>query len=211
MLQTEFLTSVTQSKSLFVILHGLGDSMEGYRWLPGEFNLPSVNYLFVNAPDDYHGGFSWYDFMGDAAKGIERSYQLLSQVLEVQRAEGFPTEQTVLFGFSQGCLMVLETGIRYPHLFAGLIGVSGYVNDLASLIKNASSIARKQRFLVTHGTRDTLLPMDRVRVQIQTLVQAGMNITWREFEKDHGIAGREEIELLRDFAVESWSGPKGEK
>ena len=43
---------------------------------------------------------------------------------DAQREAGFPTEQTILFGFSQGCLMVLEAGLRYPHRFAGVIGIS---------------------------------------------------------------------------------------
>ena len=34
-----------------IVLHGLGDSMEGYRWLPEALQLPWLNYLLVNAPD----------------------------------------------------------------------------------------------------------------------------------------------------------------
>ena len=52
---------------LMVVLHGLGDSMEGYRWMPEAIGLPWLNYLLVNAPDDYHGGYSWYDFLDNPA------------------------------------------------------------------------------------------------------------------------------------------------
>ena len=44
------------SRRLMVVLHGLGDSMDGYRWMPQELDLPWLNYLLVNAPDDYYGG-----------------------------------------------------------------------------------------------------------------------------------------------------------
>jgi hypothetical protein len=57
------------SKSLMVVLHGLGDSMEGYRWLPDAMGLPWLNYLIVNAPDDYSSGFSWYDIFENPAPG----------------------------------------------------------------------------------------------------------------------------------------------
>lgn len=59
------------SRRLMVLLHGLGDSMEGYRWLPAALNLPWLNYLLVNAPDEYYDGFSWFDISGDrgAARG----------------------------------------------------------------------------------------------------------------------------------------------
>ena len=33
------------------MLHGLGDSIEGYRWMPEALDLPWLNYLLVNAPD----------------------------------------------------------------------------------------------------------------------------------------------------------------
>ena len=49
------------SQRLMVVLHGLGDSMEGYRWLPEMLGLPWLNYLLVNAPDAYYGGHSWFD------------------------------------------------------------------------------------------------------------------------------------------------------
>src|SRR5438105_8285695 len=103
------------SRRLLIMLHGLGDSIEGFRWLPEALNLPWLNYLLINAPDEYYGGYSWYDFAGDTAPGVERSRKLVFQVLDEQRAKGFPTEQTILGGFSQGCLMSIDVGLRYPH------------------------------------------------------------------------------------------------
>jgi len=61
------------SRRLMIMLHGLGDSIEGYRWLPEALNLPWLNYLLVNAPDEYYGGYSWYDFAGNIAPGVARS------------------------------------------------------------------------------------------------------------------------------------------
>ena len=40
------------SKRLFIMLHGLGDSIEGYRWFPEALNLPWLNYLLINAPGE---------------------------------------------------------------------------------------------------------------------------------------------------------------
>src|SRR5436309_13464476 len=112
------------SRRLFIMLHGLGDSMEGYRWVPEAIDFPWLNYLLVNAPDEYYGGFSWYDFAQNPAPGVERSRQLLFKLLDQSRERKFPTEQTILSGFSQGCLMTLDTGLRYTHQFAALIGIS---------------------------------------------------------------------------------------
>src|SRR4051794_490224 len=120
MLKTDFIpASDKKSRRLLVMLHGLGDSMDGFRWLPEALGLPWMNYLLVNAPDPYFGGFSWYDFMGAMEHGVRRSSKMLFDLLDAQRTKGFPTEQTVLAGFSQGCLMTIEVGCRYPHRFAG--------------------------------------------------------------------------------------------
>ena len=200
MLETEFYPATDKnSKRLLIALHGLGDSPAGYRWLPSALRLPWMNYLLVTAPDEYYGGYSWYDYAGNAAPGIERSRKALFELLDAQRANGFSTEETVLFGFSQGCLMTLDVGFRYPHRFAGLVGVSGYVHEPAKLLAELSPVAKEQRMLFTHGTEDPLIPCADVRKQVDGLKAAGLKIEWREFAKVHTIAGEEELGVIRDF------------
>ncbi len=199
-LTTELVPAATAgSRQLLIVLHGLGDSMDGYRWLPFTLKLPTLNVLLVNAPDSYYGGYSWYDFAGNPKPGIARSRQLLNDLLDQQRAAGFPPEQTVLFGFSQGCLMTLETGLRYPHRLAGLIGISGYVNEPEKLLQEIPPHARQLPVLVTHGTDDRIIPFAAVREQVNLLKAEGLPIEWHEFVKDHTIAGEAEIDVIRDF------------
>lgn len=203
MLETELIPAVESgSRKLLVVLHGLGDSMEGYRWLPGQLELPWLNYLLVNAPDRYFGGYSWYDFTGDERSGVQNSYKLLAELLDAQRAAGFPTEETGILGFSQGCLMTIETGCRYPHRLGPLVGISGYVNDVEKLLTELSPAAPEQHFLITHGSYDSLLPVTRTRGQIHALQAAGLHIQWSEFPKDHTISPVGELDLIRDFLTQ---------
>jgi phospholipase/carboxylesterase len=202
MLKTELIPAVQKdSHRLMVVLHGLGDSMEGYRWMPQAMDLDSLHYLLVNAPDDYYGGFSWYNFPGDATPGVQRSTRLLFKLLDDLRGQGFPSDQTWLFGFSQGCMMTLEAGLRYPHKLAGLIGVSGYALDPERLLLEKSPVATQQRILLTHGTWDPLIPIQRTRAQVQFLRAGGLQIQWREFAKEHTIAGEAEISVIREFVT----------
>ena len=200
MLDTEFYPARKgDSKALMIVLHGLGDSAAGYHWVPGVLDLPWMNYLLVNAPDQYYGGFSWFEFAGDFRPGVERSRKLLFELLDDQRAKGFPTRETTLFGFSQGCLMTVDVGFRYPHRFAGLIGVSGYVHDPQALLRERAAVAGEQRMLFTHGLMDPLIPCAKVRGQVEVLQAAGLHIEWVEFAKEHTIAGRPELDLIRRF------------
>jgi phospholipase/carboxylesterase len=187
------------SRRLMVVLHGLGDSLEGYRFLPAVIGLPWLNYLLVNAPDPYYGGYSWFDIYGEPEPGIRRSRDALMALLDTQRAAGFPSDQTVVFGFSQGCLLSLELGARYPHLLAGIIGISGFVHDPDGLVAAFSPVAREQRFLVTHGAMDPLIPIETMRPQVARLQAAGLRIQWQEFAKAHTLAGEAEFALIRQF------------
>jgi phospholipase/carboxylesterase len=200
MLKTEFHPAhKSGSKALMVVLHGLGDSAAGYQFLPPALALPWMNYLLVNAPDPYYGGFSWFDFAGDFAPGVQRSRKLLFEVLDVQRANGFPPRETTLFGFSQGCLMVIDVGLRYSHRFAGIVGISGAVCEPEKLLKELSSVAMQQRLLITHGTADQMIPFHHTAAQVQALKSYGLQIEWHELPKQHTIAGEEEIDLIRSF------------
>lgn len=194
------------SKRLLIMLHGLGDSIEGYRWLPEAMNLPWLNYLLVNAPDDYYGGYAWFQFGGDIVLGVHRSRKLLFDLLDALRAKGFPTDQTTLGGFSQGCLMTIEVGLRYPHRFAGLVGISGWVSEPEKLVRELSPVARQQRLLITHGTLDPLVPFAVTREQVKLLKSAGLQVEWHEFVKPHTIAGEAELEVIRKFVRAGYAG-----
>jgi phospholipase/carboxylesterase len=199
MLHSEFISATDpHSRRLMVMLHGLGDSIEGFRWMPEAINLPWLNYLLVNAPDDYYGGFSWFD-INDPVAGVARSRKLLFTLLDELAVKKYPPELITLGGFSQGCLMSVEVGLSYPHRLAGIVGISGWVLDPEKLLREKPPFAVQQRLLMTHGTADPLIPIASVRGQIPLLKAAGINVSWHEFAKAHTIAGEPEIALIREF------------
>ena len=198
MLHGEFIPAAEKNeKRLLIWLHGLGDSVEGYRWLPEALNLPWLNYLLVNAPDEYYGGFSWFDYPDDMGPGILRSRKLLFELLDDGRGKGF--DEITLGGFSQGGLMTVDAGLRYPHRLAGLLDISGWVYEIDVLLRELSPVARTQRLLITHGPDDPLIPFGPVREQSQKLKMARLKVEWHEFPKAHTIYGAEEIEVIRKF------------
>ncbi len=210
MLYSEFIPATEPgSKRLWVMLHGLGDSIEGYRWLPSAMNLPWMNYLLVNAPDAYYGGYSWFDFTGDIVPGVERSRKLLFDLLDAQERNEFPADQIIFGGFSQGCLMSLEVGLRYSKRLAGIVGISGYVCEPEKLIAEMAPVARQQRILLTHGTQDPILRFETVREQISILESAGLNLEFHVFQKAHTIAGEAELDLIRAFVSRCYGEKAG--
>ncbi len=100
--------------------------------------------------------------------------------------------------------MSIDVGLRYPHVLAGIVGVSGFVHNPDILVNELSPVALQQRLLVTHGYMDPLVPFAVVRDQIQTLKAAGLQIEWREFVKAHNIAGESELQVIRSFIRERY-------
>lgn len=199
MLYSKFVAAEdSKSRRLMVVLHGLGDTLEGFRWLPKAMDLPWLNYLLVNAPDSYYGGYSWFD-INNPDPGVVRSRQLLFELLGELHHQCFPPELITLGGFSQGCLMTVEAGVRYPHRLAGLVGISGWVHNLEQLLAEMPAAGPTQRLLMTHGTADPVVPIGLVRPQIPLLQAVKINVTWQEFAKAHTIAGEEELCLIREF------------
>jgi phospholipase/carboxylesterase len=199
------------SKRLMVMLHGLGDSIEGYRWMPEALKLPWLNFLLVNAPDEYYEGFSWFDYPDNLAPGILRSRKLLFGLLDDLRAQGCTPDQITLGGFSQGGLMTVDVGLRYPHTLAGLVDISGWIFEIEKLLKELSPVAREQRLLITHGPYDPVIPFDPVREQANQLRTAKLQVDWQPFPKGHTIYGQEEITAIREFVKAGYEKVEGLK
>jgi phospholipase/carboxylesterase len=203
-LHAEHLAAVSHGPHrLMLVMHGLGDSLEGYRFLPDYLKIPGLEYLLVNAPDSYFTGFSWFDIFGDLKTGIRRSRGLLFDLLEELKAQGWKTEDIGLFGFSQGCLMALDLACRYPAKFGCVVGVSGFVEFLEEYPEKFSPAAREQKIMVTHGTLDSMLPFHKTRSQIQALQGMGLSINWQEYSKDHTIDPQREAADIRKFILKN--------
>ncbi len=184
---------------LLVVLHGRGDSPYGFQWLSRALGLPTLSLLLLQAPDPYYDGFSWYDLPPDQGPGIARSSLLLTQVFDELATLGFASSRTLLFGFSQGCLMTLEFGARYRRRLRGYIGISGYCHDAVKLLREANPDVMQADWLVTHGTHDDVLPVETTRAQMAQLKAGGFQLAYREYDKDHTIEPDEELPYLREW------------
>lgn len=182
---------------VIVVLHGLGDSLNGYHFLPEALRLPQVSYLLVNAPDSYYGGYSWYDFMGDKEPGVLRSRELLLKLVDELLDQGVNAADIFFFGFSQGCLMVTDVALNSAHVFGGVVGVSGYMAFAERYPEGLSPAARSQKILITHGRRDNMVPFEPARLQFEQLKAQGVDLTFRAYDKEHTML----LEELNDIAA----------
>jgi len=189
-----------KSNKLLVVLHGRGDSPEGFHFLPAALGIESFNFLFLQAPDPYYSGYSWYDVPPHQGPGIVRSRELIFALLDkLQTDVGLKSTDIYLFGFSQGSLMSLDVALRYPKHLGGVIGVSGYVFFEDEYPAAFSKIAREQKFWVSHGRFDEMLDYEKSRASVKRLRELGISIDWNPIDKGHTIDEADEIPHIKLF------------
>jgi phospholipase/carboxylesterase len=110
-------------------------------------------------------------------------------------------KQLVVMGFSQGGVMAYDLVLRDPARFRALVAMSSWLpNDLANQVGVGSSQAQAQAqaklpVMVTHGTRDPIIGIERARDSRDRLAQMGVEADYREYEMEHSISP----EALRDI------------
>lgn len=193
-----FIPSKTASKKLMVILHGRGDSSRGFTFLPSYLNIDDMNYLLLDAPYFYYGGFSWYDLPPNQLEGIAYSSSILTEIFDTLFEEEFNADESFLFGFSQGALLTFEFGARYEKVLAGYMAISGYIYDPENLLEEMNPHVNDSNWLCTHGTYDDILPFETTRSQIELLQSRGFDITFKSYPKEHTIA-EDELKMITEW------------
>ncbi len=193
-----FIPAKKPSKKLMIILHGRGDSSQGFTWLPPFLDIDELNYLLLDAPYDYFGGRSWYDLPPNQIEGITYSSTVLAGILDKLFEEQFNAKESFLFGFSQGSLLTFEFGARYEKKLAGYLAISGYIFNPELLLKEMNPELKNANWLCTHGTHDDVLPYTTSKRQVETLQNAGFNIDFKSYPKVHTIA-EDELIMIKEW------------
>jgi len=196
LLNNIFYPSKAPSKKLMIVLHGRGDSSQGFTWIPQFMNIDEMNYLLLDAPYEYFGGNSWYDLPPSQLIGIAHSSSILADIFDELFEEEFDISQSFLFGFSQGSLLTFEFAARYEKQMAGYLAISGYIYDPELLLKEMNPDLKSANWLCTHGTSDAVLPYNTSKAQVETLQKAGFHIEFKSYDKDHTIV-EEELHMIK--------------
>jgi len=182
-----------ESKFLVIVLHGKGDSAKPFLNFQSEVELRATPFLLLNAPRRFLNGYSWYGDPPYQREGVARSRQLLEDMLQFLKKQGWSTEQIFLVGFSQGALMSAELALHSPTRFAGVVGVSGYFNFVPRWRSKVSKAGKQTPWAMIHGTRDDVLPIENTRLGVRKLQNLGLNLDWYEYPKKHTFEAEDEI------------------
>lgn len=187
-------------------LHGLGADGSDFVPIIRELDLtecPPIRFIFPHAPNmpvTVNNGYrmrAWYDILGSEItqrqdeSGLRKSQQAVEELIEAQNACGIPSERIVLAGFSQGCAMTLQTGLRYAHKLAGLLCLSGYLPLADTLAAQRSAANQHTPIFLAHGRSDTVIPIDRALSSRDALLQLGYDVEWHDYPMPHSVCPQE--------------------
>jgi phospholipase/carboxylesterase len=194
---------------LCLVLHGLGDSKEGWKPITPELCLEDLDFAFAQAPIPYYGGWSWFDLDGTMRPDddqVRASRAMLDELVDhLMTTRKIPAERLFIFGFSQGCLMTLDWGLRRRERFAGLIGISGFMTMLDEYPAALGAAALQQRIFLSHGLYDGLIPIAATRRVKDRLLSLGLNVEWHEYAKEHGLDPGNELPDLHAWMATAMS------
>ena len=153
-------------KNIVILCHGYGGDGKDISILANYWKnyLPETMFLCPDAPEKCavsSQGFQWFDLM-DQTKEQILSKSLIAENILTKYIENVCKEFDLLFdkislcGFSQGCMISLQTGIKSKQKLNSILGYSGKIIDKDHLEKNINS---KPNVLLMHGDKDEIVPV----------------------------------------------------
>ncbi len=194
-------------------LHGLGADGHDFESIVPELSLNNAehtNFIFPNAPVQavtINGGMqmrSWYDILDaslDREVAVDDIYQssaLLEELIQEEQNKGIKTENILLAGFSQGGVIALHTGLRYPQKLAGIMALSTYMPTTEQLKTERAPANDETYVFMAHGTMDPVVHPKIAKDAFNRLKAMDYPICWREYPMQHSLC-LEEITDISHF------------
>ncbi|NOT12890.1 MAG: alpha/beta fold hydrolase [Methylococcaceae bacterium] len=194
-------------------LHGLGADGHDFEGIVPQLHLKEsdhIHFIFPDAPVQavtINGGMkmrAWYDILEASLErkvdvaGIYQSAALIDQIIQQECANGVPSERIFLAGFSQGGVIALHAGLRYPQRLAGIIALSTYLPTITQLLTERSVANKDTPIFMAHGIIDSMVAIESGKSAFDALMQMNCNIEWHDYLMEHAVCG-EEIEHISTF------------
>jgi phospholipase/carboxylesterase len=192
-------------------LHGLGADGNDFVPLVNELDLsglPGIRFVFPHAktmPVTINGGYvmrAWYDISNaDLSRredegGLRSSQRDVEALIAREKARGIPASRIILAGFSQGCAMTLQTGMRHPEKLAGMLCLSGYLPLAGVAAEERSLESLGTPIFMAHGRQDGVVPFSRAQQSHEALKAMGYQVEWHEYMMQHSLC----LEEVQDIS-----------
>ena len=156
--------SKNKPRQAIILCHGYGGDGKDISALAINWQrfLPDAIFLCPNAPEVCTvnpRGYQWFDLTSEKEEVILEKSLIAEEKLNTfldQVFDNFQLEPSnlALVGFSQGCMMSIQIGLKRKKQINCLIGYSGKVINQKHLSNNVKS---KPKIFLMHGENDTIV------------------------------------------------------
>jgi phospholipase/carboxylesterase len=156
--------SKNKPQQIIILCHGFGGdgkdiSMLAINW---QRFLPEAIFLCPNGPEICSinpNGYQWFDLTKEKDEIILEKSLIAEEKLSLfieQSLDNFQLDHNnlALIGFSQGCMMGIQVGLKKDKQINSLIGYSGKIINQKHLSNNIKS---KPKILLMHGENDPIV------------------------------------------------------
>ena len=187
--------SKNKPKQIIILWHGYGGDGKDISALAINWQrfLPDSIFLCPNAPEVCSVnplGYQWFDLTSENEETIlEKSLEAekkLSTFLD-QASDNFKLELSnfALVGFSLGCMISLQVGLKKKQQISCLIGYSGKIINKKHLSDNINS---KPKIFLMHGANDEIVSPTHLLEAKECLNGRGLKIKTKLFKNcEHRI------------------------
>ena len=159
--------SKTKPKNAVILCHGYGGDGKDISILATYWKayLPDTIFICPDAPEicaASPSGYQWFDLMDQTSdqilsKSLVAEIKLNKFIDEVKIKHNLTADKIIISGFSQGCMISLQTGIKRKDKINSIIGYSGKIIDTDHLSKNLIS---RPNIMLMHGDKDQVVTID---------------------------------------------------
>ena len=160
-------SSKSSPKNVVILCHGYGGDGKDISILANYWKtfLPDTLFICPDAPEICKvnpDGFQWFDLMDKTgeetlSKSLIAENKLDNFINEVISENKLNFKDVALVGFSQGCMISMQTALKKKDQIKCLIGYSGKILNIKHLNQNIKS---KPEIFLMHGDKDQIVPIN---------------------------------------------------
>ena len=160
-------SSKSSPKNAVILCHGYGGDGNDISILANYWKtfLPDTLFVCPDAPEVCKvnpTGFQWFDLMDQTddeilSKSLIAENKLDNFINEITNQNKLSFKDIALVGFSQGCMISLQTALKKKDQIKCLVGYSGKILNIKHLNQNINS---KPEIFLMHGDKDAVVPVN---------------------------------------------------
>ena len=160
-------SSKSSPKNAVILCHGYGGDGNDISILANYWKtfLPDTLFVCPDAPEVCKvnpTGFQWFDLMDQTddeilSKSLIAENKLDNLINEIIDQNKLSFKDIALVGFSQGCMISLQTALKKKDQIKCLVGYSGKILNIKHLNQNINS---KPEIFLMHGDKDAVVPIN---------------------------------------------------